>query len=123
MWHCGVAPVNLTDGVCDCTLDTYFAGGKGVTAGFVMKSGKADFIRIDTARGKTRVFLARGEAEPMEKQLSGTYAKVRFDCSVKKLLDTVTETGVAHHIVMCYGEFLPVFRKFAKMMDWEIIEP
>ncbi|MBQ6163707.1 MAG: fucose isomerase [Clostridia bacterium] len=123
MWHCGVAPVNLTDGVCDCTLDTYFAGGKGVTAGFVMKSGRADFIRIDTARGKTRVFLARGEAEPMEKQLSGTYAKVRFDCSVKKLLDTVTETGVAHHIVMCYGEFLPVFRKFAKMMGWEIIEP
>ncbi|MBR1810610.1 MAG: fucose isomerase [Clostridia bacterium] len=124
MWHCGVAPANLWDGCCDCTLDTYFAGGRGVTAGFVMKSGPVSFMRIDTARGKTRVFISRGTAEPMEKQLSGTYAKVRFDdCTVKQLLDTVVETGVAHHIVMCYGEHTETFRAFAKIMQWEIIEP
>ncbi|MBQ4382136.1 MAG: fucose isomerase [Oscillospiraceae bacterium] len=123
MWHCGVAPVNLWDGCCDCTLDTYFAGGRGVTAGFVMKSGPVSFIRIDTARGKTRVFITKGTAEPMEKQLAGTYAKVRFDYPVRDLIGRVTETGVAHHIVMCYGEFTDVYRTFAKIMGWGIIEP
>ena len=30
LWHCGVAPCNLWDGVCTRSLSTYFAGGKGV---------------------------------------------------------------------------------------------
>ncbi|MBQ6756216.1 MAG: fucose isomerase [Oscillospiraceae bacterium] len=123
MWHCGVAPVNLWDGCCDCTLDTYFAGGRGVTAGFVMKSGKVSFVRIDSARGKTRLFITEGVAEPMDKLLSGTYAKVRFSYPVRDLVGRVTETGVAHHIVMCYGEYVNIYRKLAKIMGWEIIEP
>lgn len=125
LWHCGVAPVNLCDGVCDCTLDTYFAGGRGVTAGFVMKSGGFDLMRIDSARGKTRLFFSKGAAEPMEKQLSGTYAKVRFDCSVRELLDTVTSTGVAHHLAMCYTDSSRerAFAIFARMMGYEVIRP
>lgn len=122
MWHCGVAPVNLWDGRCECSLDTYFAGGRGVTADFVMKPGPVTIMRIDSARGKTRVFFARGEALPMEKLLKGTYAKVRFERHVSDLLDTVTATGVAHHVSMAYGEYIPVFRKFANMMNWEVIE-
>ena len=122
MWHCGVAPVNLWDKQCECSLDTYFAGGRGVTADFVMKSGPVNIVRIDSARGKTRVFIARGEALPMEKLLKGTYAKVRFERHVGELLETVTSTGVAHHVSMAYGEYLAVFRKFAKMMGWEVIE-
>lgn len=121
MWHCGVAPVNLWDKTCECSLDTYFAGGKGVTADFVMKSGLVNIVRIDSARGRTRLFLAKGEAMPMEKLLKGTYAKVRFERHVTELLDTVTSTGVAHHVAMAYGEHLPAFLKFAKLMNWEVI--
>ncbi|MCR5042263.1 MAG: fucose isomerase [Clostridia bacterium] len=122
LWHCGVAPSCLADGKSICSLDTYFAGGKGVTAGFVMKDGDFDLIRIDTALGRTRVFLARGTAVPMEKQLTGTYAKVRFNgCSVKELLDTVLDNGVAHHVAMCYGSHMPAFLKFARVMGWEVV--
>jgi L-fucose isomerase-like protein len=122
MWHCGVAPLNLWDGKCDRTLDTYFAGGKGVTAGFVMKSGHVNMMRIDTARGKTRLFIAAGEATHMEKQLCGTYAKVKFEQPVSEVLDTIVYTGVAHHVAMVYGEYRDVMKAFAKMMDYEIIE-
>ncbi|WDC85305.1 hypothetical protein PL321_07645 [Caloramator sp. mosi_1] len=79
MWHCGVAPAGLWDGRSVRSLDTYFAGGKGVTADFVMKSGEITIMRIDSARGKTRVFIEKGLAMPMEKELKGTYAKVRFE--------------------------------------------
>lgn len=122
MWHCGVAPLNLWDGKCDRTLDTYFAGGKGVTAGFVMKSGKVSMMRIDTARGKTRMFVSSGEAIPMQKQLCGTYAKVKFEQTVPEVLDKVMYTGLAHHIAMIYGEYVDVMKAFAKMMNFEIIE-
>ncbi len=121
MWHCGVAPCNLWDKKSVCSLDTYFAGGKGVTADFVMKTGAVNFVRFDSARGNTRIFLASGEAVYMEKLLKGTYAKVIFEQTIKELLETVTTTGVAHHLAMVYGEYRETFKLFAKMINWEVI--
>ncbi len=122
MWHCGVASPTLWDGTSEKTLDTYFAGGRGVTAGFVMKSGRVTVMRLDTARGKTRLFVAGGDAMPMDKALKGTYAKVRFDRSVASLMDTVIQTGVAHHVAMVYGDHVEAFKKFARISGFEVIE-
>jgi L-fucose isomerase-like protein len=121
MWHCGAAPANLWDGKSVRSLDTYFAGGRGLTADFVLKSGTVSLVRIDSALGRTRLFIAGGRAVPMEKQIKGTYAKVLFEQGAKALLDTVTSAGVAHHIAMVYGEYRPVFALFAKIMGWELI--
>lgn len=122
MWHCGVAPADLWDKESERSLDTYFAGGKGVTAGFVMKPGKINVMRIDTARGKTRMLLGSGESIPMKKELCGTYCKVIFSKSVTDFVNIVCENGFAHHVALFYGEYLQIFRKFAKMMNFEVIE-
>lgn len=121
MWHCGVAPANLWDGKSERTLDTYFAGGKGVTAGFVMKEGHVNLFRIDTARGKVRLFLSAGESLSMEKQLCGTYTKVRFEQHVSELLSDVMNSGVAHHLTMVYGEYRKPLLIAAKMLGYEVI--
>ncbi len=121
LWHCGVAPTGLWDGCSARTLDTYFAAGRGVTAGFVLKSGPLSLVRIDSARGKTRLFYQEGEAVPMEKQLTGTYAKVKFDKPIPELLDLVTSTGVAHHLALVYTQRARAFRLFAAMMGYEVI--
>ncbi len=122
MWHCGVASPDLWDGESEKTLDTYFAGGRGVTADFVMKSGRVSVMRLDTARGRTRLFISAGEAIPMKKDLKGTYAKVRFDKHIAELLDTVTKKGIAHHVAMVYGDHTDAFKKFARICGFEIIE-
>ena len=122
LWHCGVAPCNLWDGCSVRSLDTYFAGGKGVTAGFVLKSGKLSIARIDSARGKRRLFLQRAEAVPMEKELAGTYLKAVFGRPVKEVLDLIIRTGVAHHASMVYGDYVEPLRIAAGIMGWEIIE-
>ena len=122
LWHDGVAPCNLWDGKCVRSLETYFAGGKGVTADFVLKSGKMSIFRIDTARGKTRVFYEEGEAVPMEKMLSGTYAKVIFDHHISDVIDTVVYTGVAHHVIMGYVQYKKAMLDLARIMGWEVID-
>jgi len=122
LWHDGVAPCNLWDGKCVRSLETYFAGGKGVTADFVLHSGKMSILRIDTARGKTRLFYEEGEAVPMEKQLSGTYAKVIFDHHISKVIDTVVYTGVAHHVIMGYVQYRQAMLDLARIMGWEVID-
>ncbi len=122
LWHCGVAPCNLWDGCSVRSLDTYFAGGKGVTAGFVLKPGKVSIARIDSARGKRRLFLQRAEGIPMEKELKGTYLKAVFERPVKEVLDLIIENGIAHHASMVYGEYVEPLRIAAGLLGWEIIE-
>lgn len=122
LWHDGVAPCNLWDGRCNRSLETYFAGGKGVTADFVLKAGKMSILRIDTARGKTRIYYEEGEAFNMTKDLSGTYAKVVFDRPINEVVDTVTYNGVAHHVIMGYVQYRKAMRYLARLMNWEVLD-
>ena len=122
LWHDGVAPCNLWDGKCNRSLETYFAGGKGVTADFVLKSGKMSILRIDTARGKTRLFYEEGEAVPMDKLLSGTYAKCIFSRPIKDIIDTVVYSGVAHHCIMGYIQYRGALNCLARINGWEVID-
>jgi len=122
LWHCGVAPQNLWDGRCRRSLDTYFAGGRGVTAGFVLKPGVISLLRIDSARGRVRLFIQRGRAVPMDKELMGTYAKVVFEQAVEKVLDSILANGVAHHFALIYGDQIRAFKLFAKMMGYQLID-
>jgi L-fucose isomerase-like protein len=122
LWHCGVAPCNLWDGKCTRSLSTYFAGGKGVTADFVLKDGHVSVLRLDSDRTHYRVFLAQGDVIPMKKDLRGTYMKVRFTKTVQEMFEIVTNNGIAHHASVVYGEFITPFRIFAKIKGWEVIE-
>ena len=122
LWHCGVAPCNLWDGACQRTLDTYFAGGKGVTAGFVLKSGELSIARIDSARGKRRLFLQKAKAVPMNKDLAGTYAKAVFDRPVKEILDLIIKNGLAHHASMVYGDYEKPLEIAAQLLGWQVIK-
>lgn len=121
-WHCGVAPCNLWDGVCNRSLDTYFAGGKGVTADFVLKSGDVSVLRLDSARGEYRMFIQDAKAVPMEKLLKGTYLKAKFDKPVKEVLDIVVDNGFAHHSSVVYGSFLKPLRIVGKLKNWKVFE-
>ena len=121
MWHCGVAPRALCDKGCNATLDTYFAGGKGVTAGFVLKCGRVDMARLDSVNGQYRLYTESGEAVPMEKLLTGTYAKVRFDRPANEVLDRIIYGGIAHHVSVVYGDFSKAFDIFARLTGTEKI--
>ena len=121
-WHCGVAPCNLWDGVCNRSLDTYFAGGKGVTADFVLKSGDVSVLRLDSVGSEYRMFIQDAKAIPMEKLLKGTYLKAKFERPVSEVLDIIVDNGIAHHSSVVYGSFLKPLRIVAKLKNWKIFE-
>lgn len=119
LWHCGVAPCLLWDGRSERTLDTYFAGGKGVTAGFVLKEGDFTAARIDFARGKFRLLSIVGESVGMDKELKGTYARVKFESEVADVFETIVYNGFAHHVAMGYGSYRLALDRYALMQGFE----
>lgn len=121
LWHCGVAPCNLWDGECTRSLDPYFAGGRGVTADFVMKSGELSILRIDSAGPEYRVFLQRATGIPMTKDLRGTYVKVKFPEPVRAVLEKVIYSGIAHHVSVVYGNYIRPFEILARLKGWTVI--
>jgi len=121
LWHCGVAACNLWDEKCVRSLDSYFAGGKGVTADFVMKPGEISMLRIDYAPGEYRIFLHKAMGIPMTKDLKGTYVKVTFEKNVRDVLDKVIMNGIAHHISVVYGDFIRPLKIFANLQGWKVI--
>lgn len=122
LWHCGVAPYSLWDGKSVRSMDTYFAGGKGVTADFVLKSGKMSLLRIDYAPGEYRILLQEANGVPMSKDLRGTYVKTVFNSDVKTVLDKIIYNGIAHHISVVYGDFIAPFILFGKIKGWKVIQ-
>jgi hypothetical protein len=121
-WHCGVAPCNLWDGKSRRSLDSYFAGGKGVTADFVLKTGELSVARLDAARGKWRLFLQDAEAVPMAQELKGSYLKATFPRPVREVLDLIVKNGIAHHASASYGRFGDALRIAAAIKGWDVIE-
>lgn len=121
LWHCGVAPCNLWDGKCEISLDSYHAGGKGVTAGFVLKEGSLSLLRLDSAGRERRLFSREGLALPMAKELKGTYARVKFDGGVKALLEQVIYKGIAHHVSVAYGNYSRSLKIMARIKNWDLI--
>jgi len=122
LWHCGVAPCNLWDKTCVRSLSSYHAGGKGVTADFVLKNGDISVVRFDSAGTDYRIFLTSGTVVPMEKELRGTYMKAKFREPVRNVLQKVIDNGIAHHASVVYGDFIEPFRIFGKIKGWEVIE-
>ena len=87
-----------------------------------MKPGEFSVCRLDSANGKYRIFLAHGQAVPMEKVLKGTYMKAIFDENVKDVLNRVIYHGIAHHISVSYGRYIEPFKVLARLNDWEVID-
>jgi L-fucose isomerase-like protein len=121
LWHCGVAPCSTWDGKSECSLETYHAGGKGITADFVMKAGDISIARIDYCHDGYRVFLQQATAVPMAKELKGTYAKVIFKANVRDVLDKIVMNGIAHHVSVVYGDHVRPIVILARLLGWTVI--
>nr|MDO8109649.1 fucose isomerase [Candidatus Sigynarchaeota archaeon] len=122
LWHCGVAPCNLWDGTCDRSLETYHAGGKGITADMVLKAGNVSIMRIDYCPEGYRIFVQEARAVPMTKDLKGTYAKAVFDGNVRDVLDKIVMNGIAHHVSVVYGKFIKPIEILARLQGWALIK-
>ncbi len=121
LWHCGVAPLCHANTTQGCSLESYHAGGAGVTADFVLKDGQVNLARFDSVNGKYRLFCTNGKAVACKRELKGTYAKAILEGSLDELLDKIIYNGIAHHVSVAYGNYLGAMKILARNLAIEIL--
>ncbi len=112
-WHCGNAPVCLARDPQQTALRSRHdmtgeqpVQPKDVQAGlyqFQVKPGPVTFCRLAEYDGQWKMLIARGEIEPSEETLAGTWAWVRVRDHAH-LYRTLVENGFIHHASMIHGD-------------------
>lgn len=122
-WHGGCAAAQLAASPLEPVLNSHFAGGKGITAGFTFRPGRITIARISNDGKDYRLFLAGGEALPTDQVVKGVLMKVKFDAPVQAFLDTVIYNGLEHHFCVQYGDWRDAWETFALWTHLPVIRP
>lgn len=113
VWHCGQAPVSMADpgAVAEATIHTNRK--MPLLFEFPLKPGQVTLVRISQARGRQSLVIARGEMLRRDKAFTGTSGVIRFERPAGEVLTRVIDSGLEHHMALCYGDHLAALESFA----------
>ncbi len=120
VWHCGQAPVSMTDDVPMATVHTNRK--QALLYEFTLKPGRVTFFRLSQAFGEPKIIFARGEMLKRDMAFTGTSGVVRFDHGAKAVLRDVMNSGLEHHMALAYGDFEDDLKGIAAGMGLLVIE-
>jgi L-fucose isomerase-like protein len=108
------APFRLAKSLKDITITytgfvEWFGGRKGgANIQLELKPGKVTIAKIDgrPINGRIRAMITTGhiDASPYPPVDGVSRGYIKFDCSVKELVDTWVTRGFGHHVVLSYGD-------------------
>ena len=121
-WHCGLAPLSMADKEGPVRATIHSNRKLPLLNEFSLKPGRITVARLSQSKNVTRLVIGGGEMIRAPMSFSGTSGVVRFDSPVDKVLETIIEEGLEHHVSMTYGDCSESLQKLAAMMDIPILE-
>jgi L-fucose isomerase-like protein len=125
-WHCGNAPVSLAaDPSLTALRSRHNMAGVGAVperdpqaglAQFQLRPGPVTFCRLAEYDGQWKMLIARGEIEPSDETLAGTWAWVHVRDHAR-LYRTLVEEGFVHHASMSYGDQAAALQLACRYLD------
>ena len=83
---------------------------------FELKPGPVTFCRLAEYDNKWKMLIARGQVEPSDETLAGTWAWVRVRDHAG-LYRTLVEEGFVHHASMSHGDQVAALKIACKFLD------
>ena len=121
LWHCGLAPLSMADPQAEKRVTIHSNRQLPLLMEFPLKPGPVTIARLSEATGNYMLAIAEGEIIPAPQSFSGTSGLLKFDKPARKMLNTILENGLEHHISITYGKFTAELIAFAKMLDLPIV--
>ncbi len=120
VWHCGQAPVSMTDDEPRATVHTNRK--QALLYEFTLKPGRVTFFRLSQAFGTPKIVIATAEMLRSEMAFTGTSGVVRFDHGADAVLRDVMDSGLEHHMALAYGDHAEMLRSIAAGMNLNVVE-
>lgn len=125
VWHCGAAPSSLCRDFSETSLCKHMRvdGGdkKGLTNEFSLKPGRVTLAKMDETSEGYRMLIASGTALETDKFIRGNPLNIKFDSSVKDLIDTIMKEGFEHHYSVIHADIKDELCSFCEFMNIDAI--
>lgn len=120
VWHCGQAPLSMTDDEPRATVHTNRK--QALLYEFTLKPGRVTFFRLSQAFGQPKIVIGTAEMLRSEMAFTGTSGVVRFDNGAEAVLRDVMDSGLEHHMALAYGDHAEMLRSIAAGMNLKVVE-
>ena len=123
MWHCGQAPSQYADPEATITLEKHTLAPGTTVIEFPFAPGRVTIVRFAQIDRELKLFATSGEVVKARHYFKGSYAEIRFDAGVRKVLKTIFSHGIEHHQALVYGDILEEVQELGKLLGVEVIIP
>lgn len=123
MWHCGQAPSQYADREATITLEKHTLAPGTTVIEFPFTPGRVTIVRFVHGDGRLKLFVSSGEVVKARHYFKGSYAEIRFDAGVRRVLETIFSSGVEHHQALVYGDIVREVQEVGKLLGIEVIIP
>ncbi len=121
LWHCGQAPLSMADTARPVRGTIHSNRKLPLLMEFTLKPGRVTLARLSEATGELRLVIGAGEILAAPPSFSGTSGVIQFDRPAKRVLDTLIQEGLEHHIALAYGNHVPVLETLARQLQLPIL--
>ncbi len=104
VWHCGQAPRSMADPDFRPRATIHSNRRMPLLFEFPLKPGRVTLFRISQARGMTAAVIGGGEVLSRPMAFTGTSGVIRFDSGAARMLKSVMDGALEHHLALAYGD-------------------
>ena len=121
LWHCGLAPLSMADPQAEKRVTIHSNRQLPLLMDFPLKPGRVTLARLSEAKGEYALAVGEGEILRAPKPFSGTSGLLKFDRPVMRVINTILDEGLEHHITLTYGGYKEELIAFANMLNIPLI--
>ena len=121
LWHCGLAPLSMADPEFQPRGTIHSNRKLPLLMEFPLKPGKVTGARLSRSSRKLGLVVARGEMQSAPISFSGTSGVLRFERPARKVLDTILNGGLEHHLSITYGDYLLELMALARILGLQVL--
>lgn len=122
IWHCGLAPLSMADGASPAQATIHSNRKLPLLMEFTLKPGRVTLARLSEATGEFRLVIGSGEMIQAPPSFGGTSGTLRFDSGTERVMKTILDEGLEHHMALTYGDHREVLRALARMLALPVLE-
>ena len=104
VWHCGQAPISMAPKNSKPKATIHTNRKKPLLFEFPLKPGKITMMRISKSFNEHKMVISTGEMLKRKMAFTGTSGVVKFEKSAEIFLNNLINSGLEHHMALCYGD-------------------